>query len=137
MILTKTSEYAIRILTFMAVNSHERHSAKLLHEQLNIPYKYLTLLMTALAKHGYVTSIQGRNGGFIISKNFSEISVVNIVEAIEGKNRFNKCILGFDECSDENPCALHSFWKENKKNIINMLENTTLEQLTKTNFFNF
>ena len=137
MILSKTSEYAVRILTFMAANKQERYNAKFLHEQLNIPYKYLTKLMTDLAKRGCLTSIQGRDGGFIISKQLNEISVADIIKAVDGKSRFDGCVLGFDECSDENPCAMHSFWEKNKTNIINMFESTTLESLIKKSIFKY
>ena len=137
MILSKTSEYAVRILTFMAANNKERYSAKFLYEQLNIPYKYLTKLMTDLAKQGCVISLKGRDGGFVISRDINKISVADIVEAVEGRNRFDGCVLGFDECSDENPCAMHQFWDENKRNIIYMLEHTTLGSLTEKSIFKF
>ncbi len=137
MILSRTSEYAIRILTYMAAGDKERYSAKLLHEQLSIPYKYLTKLMTDLAKHGCVISIQGRNGGFVIGKNYHDISVANIVEAVDGRLHFDRCVLGFDECSGENPCAMHPFWEKNKVSIMDMLEKTTLQSLTEKNIFKF
>jgi len=137
MILSKTSEYAVRILTFMAAGEQDRYSAKYLYEQLDIPYKYLTKLMTDLAKHGCVASIQGRDGGFTISKNLEDISIANIVEAVDGRMHFDRCVLGFDECSGENPCAMHQFWEKNKTNIISMLEGTTLRSLTDTTIFKF
>ena len=137
MILSKTSEYAVRILAYMVVNKHDKYNAKYLHEQLKIPYKYLTKLMTDLTKRGCVVSIQGRDGGFMLAKEPVEISLADIVEAVEGAEKFNGCILGFDDCSDENPCALHYFWEKNKDRIISMMRNTTLEDLTKVNITKF
>ena len=130
MILTKTTEYAVRILTFMAKNDKQLSSAKYLHEQLNIPYKYLTKLMTDLAKNGFLTSIKGREGGFKITKNPIMITLSDIVEAVEGLESFNACVLGFHECSNENPCAMHFVWEENKKSLLTTLQNTTIKQLT-------
>jgi len=131
MILTKTTEYAVRILTLMASRKGEKDSfsATYLHEQLNIPYKYLTRLMTDLSKQGFLLSIRGRGGGFKIIKALDEITLADIVEAVEGMASFNACILGFEECSSENPCALHFVWEKNKKNFIKMLEETTLEDI--------
>ena len=131
MILTKTTEYAVRVLTFMASKKHEQQSfsATYLHQELGIPYKYLTRLLTDLAKQDLLLSIRGRGGGFFIEKQLNEITLSQIVEAVEGMDSFNACILGFKECSSENPCALHFIWEENKKNFIKMLEETTLEDI--------
>jgi len=126
MILTKTTEYAVRVLTYMASQEQELISAKYLHEKLNIPYKYLTKLMTDLAKYGCLTSIRGREGGFKITKELKEISLSKIIEAVEGMESFNACILGFHECSSENPCAMHYVWEKNKAEFIKTLESTSL-----------
>ncbi len=133
MILSKTTEYAVRVLSFMAKNNTELKSAKYLHNKLNIPYKYLTRLMTDLVKNNYLISIKGRNGGFKLNKELSEITLANIIESVEGMESFNSCILGFHECSSENPCAMHFIWEENKHNFVQTLEKTTLLDLYKTN----
>ena len=130
MILTKTTEYAIRILTFMASHNQKLFSAKYLHEQLDIPYKYLTRLMTKLSKHDCLKSVKGRNGGFYLNKKLGEITLANIIEVVEGMDAFNKCILGFDECSSENPCAIHFIWEKNKKAFLETLRKTTLKDIT-------
>ncbi len=129
MILTKTTEYAVRVLTFMASQNEDLFSAKYIHKQLNIPYKYLTRLMTDLAKHGCLSSIRGRQGGFKFTKKLSDISLAKIIEAVEGMDSFNACILGFDECSSDNPCAMHYVWEKNKAEFIKTLENTTLDDI--------
>ncbi len=130
MVLTKTTEYAVRVLAYMANNeSRVLFSAKSLHENLKIPYKYLTRLMTNLAKHGYLTSVKGRAGGFMLKKKPNEISLSDIIGAVEGMDSFSKCILGFDDCSDDNPCALHFIWEKTKKQFLEVLENTTLEDI--------
>jgi len=130
MILTKTTEYAVRVLTFMASqDDRDLFSAKHLHEQLNIPYKYLTRLMTDLAKYGCLLSIRGRDGGFKITKSIKEISLAKIIEAVEGMDSFNSCILGFHECSSDNPCAMHFVWEKNKAAFIKTLETTSLDDI--------
>ena len=133
MILTKTTEYAVRVLTFMASQKQKLFSAKSLHEQLNIPYKYLTRLMTDLAKQELLISIRGRDGGFSITKELKEISLAKIIEAVEGMDSFNACILGFHECSSENPCAMHYVWEKSKIEFIKILENTSLHDINNMN----
>jgi Rrf2 family protein len=130
MILTKTTEYAVRVLTYMASHDKELFSANYLHKELNIPYKYLTRLMTDLSKQGCLVSVKGRDGGFRLVKDVKTITLANIIEAVEGMDSFNACILGFHECSSENPCAMHYVWEENKKNFIKTLKNTSLYDLS-------
>ena len=130
MILTKTTEYAVRVLTYMASHDKGLYSANYLHKKLNIPYKYLTRLMTDLSKRDCIESVKGRDGGFRLVKNIKEITLANIIEAVEGMDSFNACILGFHECSSENPCAMHYVWEQNKKNFIKTLENTSLYDLS-------
>jgi len=137
MILTKTTEYAVRVLAYMAREEGRLLSAKYLHEQLNIPYKYLTRLMTDLAKSGYLTSVKGRDGGFRIIKDLKKITLASIVETVEGMDSFNACILGFHECSSENPCAMHFVWEENKKRLLDTLKTTSLNDLSHININKF
>ena len=133
MILLKTTEYAIRVLTFMARDETQLFSAKYLHGQLGIPYKYLTNLMTGLARNGYLISVQGRDGGFKISKKLSEITLATIIETTQGMESFDGCVLGFYECSDSNPCAMHYVWQDNRDNFLSTIKNTTLDDLAGMN----
>jgi len=106
--LSNTAEYALRILIYMGKDAKRLYSAKQLVEALKISDKYLRRLMTDLAKSGIVTSVQGRDGGYIIAKKLEEIKLADIIQAIEGMDKYTGCLLGFENCSDENPCALHS-----------------------------
>lgn len=106
--LSNTSEYALRILIYMGKDVQRLYSAKQLVEALKISDKYLRRLMTDLAKSGIVSSIQGRDGGYVIAQKPEDIKLANIIEAIEGMDKYTGCLLGFENCSDEKPCALHS-----------------------------
>lgn len=66
--LSKTSEYALRILIFMAKEPEQLYTAKQLVEELNVSDKYLRRLMTDLSKSGFIRSVQGRDGGYMFIK---------------------------------------------------------------------
>jgi len=127
--LTKTSEYALRILAFMARKPEELYRAGYLVEKLRISDKYLRRLMTDLSKAGFIKSIQGREGGYIFNKNTSEIHLSEIIDAVEGMDKYTGCVLGFDECSDENPCVMHSVWMPVRQQLIDTFTNKTLSDL--------
>jgi Rrf2 family protein len=127
--LTKTSEYAIRALTFMTCSPLALHSVMSLHERLEIPYKYLGRLMHDLAQKGLLEAVRGKNGGYRIHGDPARIRLRDIVEAVEGMEAYEACILGFPSCGDENPCPLHRYWKEHKVGILEMLDKVSLADL--------
>ena len=137
MIFSKTTEYAVRVLTFMVSHDMALYTARYLHEQLQIPYKYLTKLMTNLAKNGYLLSIRGREGGYNINIDPTRITIADIMGAVEGIEGFKACVLGLPECSEENPCAMHYVWEKNKEIFIHTLRTTTIAELTKNRIGQF
>jgi Rrf2 family protein len=126
---SKTAEYAIRVLSYLHRYSQTSHSVNVLHKELDLPYKYLTKMMTELVKKGLVNASRGRDGGLSLAKNSDDIHLCDILEAIGESVESERCILGFDKCDASNPCALHDQWIIPKVMIENMLTDTTLASL--------
>ena len=127
----KTSEYAIRVLVFLAVHDDRRYSVRELHEELSIPYKYLSRLMHQLTQAGFVDVARGKVGGYLIAGPKENIFLYQIVDTVEGLRNYDRCILGFKECSDENPCSMHQYWVEERERIKNILYSLSLADLAK------
>jgi Rrf2 family protein len=108
--LSNTSEYALRILSFMAKEPEQLYTAKQLVDKLIISDKYLRRLMTTLTKVGFIRSTQGRDGGYSFARSIHQIYLFDIIDAVEGMDKYMGCIMGFEQCSDENPCVMHNFW---------------------------
>ena len=113
MIYTKTGEYAIRAILFLARQSEDALvMSSVVAEKEDIPSHYLAKILQRMAKYGYVDSYKGRGGGFKITKLAMDSSILDIVERIEGPVITLKCVTGLKECSDEHPCPLHDEWSE-------------------------
>ncbi len=125
----KTTEYAIRVMVFLADHKDERYSVNQLHQILKIPYKYLGRLMHKLSAAGLAHVTQGKQGGYRIFQDLSRIYLYEIVGVVEGLEDYQRCVLGFPECSSENPCSLHHIWIERQESIKEMIYNTTLADL--------
>lgn len=132
MILSKTSEYALKILSFMATEDYPQYTAHLLYEKLNIPRRYGSRLMTDLAKSGFIKSNRGRNGGYVFAKKLKDIYLSDIIDSIEGFENFDKCLIGLYQCDLDNPCPLHEIWAETKQKVIDTLSQTSLADLEHT-----
>lgn len=129
--LSKTSKYAFRILGHMAKNEKALYSAQQLHKEIDVPERYLRRLLTNLSKNGFIKSIQGRQGGFTFARDISTIFLIEIVNAIDGLESVNGCILGYESCAFNYSCPMHNIWEDTKKKMIETLTNTSLYDIHK------
>lgn len=133
--LNNTTQYAIRILSYIAKNGNSRlYSAKELSAQLNIPYKFLTKIMTELVNSAYINSLKGRGGGYELSIEPNNISILDILKTFKDLEEEDKCFLGIGKCDVNNKCALHDQWHRPKVLLYKMYEETTLDKLEEMDF---
>ena len=104
-------------------------SAKELSENLNIPYKFLTKIMTELVRVGFIESIRGREGGYRFLKKASEISVGDVLDLFNDAIKDEECILGIDSCDTKQKCALHDKWIKSKVQLQKMFKESTIESI--------
>jgi len=131
--LNTTSQYAIRVVTYLAQNNTILHSSKNISDELSIPYKSLSRIITQLVNSNIVTSSRGRDGGIKLEKNLKDIKVNDILEAVNESLHNEECILGLGECKKHDKCPLHDRWNAPKDKIINIFQNTSVEDLNNTN----
>jgi len=129
MVLSNTSQYAIRILAYMADKKDSQLNATQLAEILYIPYKFLTKIMTELVKVDLVESIRGREGGFKLKKKSSDIKVSDILDVFNDSIKDEQCVLGIGFCNGLCKCALHDQWMEPKLLLQKMFRESSLEDI--------
>lgn len=127
--LSNTAQYAIRILSYMAYEGKELYPASEIYAKLKISDKYLKRILTTLSVHKIIISIQGRYGGFKMARSVDAISILDIVKAVDQVEKYFGCVLGFEECSDENPCSLHTKWAPLRDELFLFLESTSLKNV--------
>ena len=133
----KTTEYALRVMVYLWNHQGELYSVNRLHKILNIPYKYLGRLMHTLTGAGFLEVQQGKMGGYQINPIKSQIFLYEIIGAIEGLENYERCVLGFPECSTENPCSLHAIWSQHQQNLKDMVYNVCLTDLSSSGDIKF
>lgn len=130
LIFSRQCEYAIQALIYLAKKPSEQWtSIKEMSEQLNIPQHFLGKILQSLSSKGVLKSQKGFSGGFALGKLPERISVFDIVEAIDGDAYRTECVLGFPDCSNNNPCPVHAKWKELRENIVEMIKKKSLMEL--------
>lgn len=132
MIYTKTGEYAIRAILYLARKGADHLSmASEIAKSEDIPSFYLSKILQKLAKLGYVESFKGRGGGFRISKLGLQSSVLEIIEKVEGPVITNRCVTGLKECSDETPCPMHKEWNNLREQIKDLISKNSVEEIAR------
>lgn len=128
--LSNTSQYAIRILSYIADKKDlELINATELAATLDISYKFLTKIMAEFVKADFVESIRGRDGGYKLKKSASKIIIDDILKLFNDSIQEEQCILGIGFCNGMCKCALHDQWMEPKLLMQNMFRKSSLEDI--------
>jgi Rrf2 family protein len=124
--LSVTTGYAIKAL--MCLESGEcvpRHITDVA-ACTSVPRAYLAKILSALAQQGLVQTKRGYRGGISLARSAEEISLLQIVEAVEGDQWLGECLLGMETCDVLTICPTHDFWARIRREITEELRKTTL-----------
>jgi Rrf2 family protein len=129
-IFSKKCEYGMQAVLFLAAKeTGSVVSAEKISQVLKIPREFISKILQSLRDSGIICSTKGKSGGFCLAKPSSEIKLIDIVEAIDGLEMFNSCVIGFPECSPDTPCPVHDSWGALRTQAYEMLSNETLDKL--------
>lgn len=128
---SRSCEYGIQATLYIAQHStnHNNIRLKQIAEAQSIPIHFLSKVLQILVKNKILRSTKGLNGGFSLNKNASEINLLEIINAIDGMDIFNTCVLGLNDCSENKPCPIHNQYKFIKEGFLRVLTNKSLESL--------
>lgn len=131
--LTRGGEYGIRGVLYLAQQDNGRISMlSAIAKAQDVPPRFLAKIFQALAKAGVVKSHRGAKGGFSLARPAAEITIKDVVEAIEGPICLNVCLAGPGECSRDKICPMHSIWEEAQAKMMDVLSRANFADLAKT-----
>lgn len=127
--LSQTTGYAIRALCCVQRAGPRRILSRQVARATGIPPAYLSKLLHALGQYGLILTKRGYRGGFSLARPAQQISLLEIVDAIEGPRWRRGCLLGLAECSDERACPAHAYWKQARQELESQLRELTLARV--------
>ncbi len=128
--ISNSTKYAIRAILYLSkAEEGKKYIVEELSKALDIPQPYLSKILQQLSRSNIISSTKGRGGGFFLSEDNLNRPLIDIVECIEGHNVFNKCLLGLHQCSDNNPCLLHTDYKVFKSNLERTMIHESIKNL--------
>lgn len=128
--ITRRSDLATRALIELARLGRRTKSPELA-EAIGTTPGFLSQAMTPLTARGWIRSEPGPAGGYSLKADLSEVSVLDVIEAIEGPSDAGRCVLEDRPCSTAGPCALHQPWQRARTQLLEELSKSSLASLPK------
>jgi Rrf2 family protein len=131
--ISNTCRTAIKAVIYLCskFETGENAGIKEVAEFINANEHTVGKVLQTLVRQNIINSLKGPTGGFYISKEQRKQPIINIVEAIDGKQIFKSCGLGLSQCSSKHPCPIHNDYKAardlieklfKEKNVLNLCE---------------
>jgi len=131
---SRTCKEAFRVMERLAAASVQRpgsvRNRDALSVEAGLPAPALDQVLHFLSLAGLLETPRGSSRGLRLSRPASEISLLEVVRAVDGAGLWGRCILGLEECSDEMPCPAHAVWKETRAVLERHLDGQSLVDLT-------
>ncbi|MCS6907314.1 MAG: Rrf2 family transcriptional regulator [Anaerolineales bacterium] len=128
--ITRQADYAVRAVTFLArLGADHRAATSTIAQEQQIPPSFLAKIVSQLSVAGLLSTSRGARGGVSLAKPPGEISLLEVVEAIDGPIVLNECVGDRGACKFVEECPVHPIWCEVQYELVQKLKNTTFDQL--------
>lgn len=129
--LSKYSKYALKALVFIVTHSSEDEKllVKVIASKTKVSRPFLSKILQELASKDILSSTKGRRGGFYVTQEQLNGSILDIIVETEGMDKLQHCMLNFENCDAQNPCPLHNNIAPAKDALRNSLKHITLGDL--------
>ncbi len=128
--LTRGGEYGIRGVLYLAEQDEGKVSMlSAIAKEQDVPPRFLAKIFQALAKANVVKSHRGAKGGFSLARPAAEITVKDVIEAVEGPVHLNVCLIAPGECDRTALCPVHGVWEKAQEQMMAVLAQTNFAEL--------
>jgi len=129
MLVTRETDYAVRTILYLAKERNRIASVTEIAHAMHIPKSFLAKILQRLVKSNILTSTRGVNGGFQLAQKTSDISLLSIMEAIQGPAGINLCAVDSKKCKLSANCSVHPVWVDIRKEVERRLKKQTIAEL--------
>ncbi|NLY30296.1 MAG: Rrf2 family transcriptional regulator [Firmicutes bacterium] len=130
--ITKKAEYAILILMDLVLQSEDRYStAQEIAERQRIPQTFTPQIISTLTRAGWIEGLRGPGGGVRPVVDLSDLSVLEVIETVDGPVIITRCLTEDAQmtCENRGSCPLCNLWAEAQEAMLKVLEDATIGQL--------
>ncbi len=132
--ITRQADYALRAVLYLVdLGSERRAATSQIAEEQNIPPSFLAKIVSQLSVAGLLQTSRGARGGVSLARPPDKISLLEVVEAIDGPILLNECVVDSGACVFGENCALRPVFCDAQAELVNRLERTTFDKVAHTN----
>ncbi|RFZ79607.1 Rrf2 family transcriptional regulator [Lacrimispora amygdalina] len=130
-----TTDYAIRVVLYLAQHPGQVCGSREMAEKLCMTYSYMIKVTAKLKAAGFIESVQGPFGGYRLAISPFDITLYDIILAIEGKIQINRCLEDDHYCSrynidEQNHCPVHQSFQTLQNQMIEFLKSQRISKLS-------
>jgi Rrf2 family protein len=132
--ITRQADYAIRAVLYITKlgDGHRAATSQIAQEQ-HIPPSFLAKIISQLSIAGLLQTSRGARGGVTLAKGPEEITLLDVVEAIDGPIALNECVTDQDSCTFGDDCPLRPIWCDAQEDLVKRLKSTNFAQFAAVN----
>lgn len=128
--ITRQADYAVRAMVYLAqIGPEQRASTSQIAQEKQIPPSFLAKIVSQLSVAGLLQTSRGARGGVSLARSAENISLLDVVEAIDGPILLNDCVAN-GTCSFTDSCPMKTVWCDAQKELVDRLDNTNFAQFT-------
>lgn len=129
--LSQVAKYGLRALLYLVAYPPENQylSIREISIKLGLSFHFVTKIFRVLTEKGILISYRGPSGGIALARPADQIMLIDIIQALEGEDYFDKCLIGLPHCGVAKPCPVHDFWKDVKIKLQKNFSETSLALL--------
>ena len=127
--ITRQADYALRAVIYLSrLEENERAATSLIADDQKIPSSFLAKIISQLSIAGLIHTSRGARGGVSLAKPADEISVLDVIEAIDGPIFLNECTGNSTSCPFLDSCPLRDVWREARTDLVDKLSSATFSR---------
>lgn len=124
--VTRKSDLAVRVLRALAEREGARAKGPDLAAAVGTTAGFVAQVITPLVRSGWVRSEPGPTGGYVLDVDLTDVSVLDVIEAVEGPTATGRCVLVDRGCDQDGPCALHVPWSRARDQLLRELDSVSV-----------
>lgn len=128
-LLRQHTDYAFRLLVALAQAPGKPISTRVLASEADVPYQFASKIMQKLHEQGLVESVMGPFGGFRLARPAEKVTLLEIIEAVQGPVVVNTCLLGQDTCQRRHICPVRDKLESLQETMVDYLQSVRLADL--------
>ena len=130
--ITKQADYAVRAMAHLAkIEPNKRAATSDIAKAQKIPPSFLAKIISQLSIAGLINTSRGAHGGVMLARPANKISMLDVVESIDGPISLNDCTLAPESCDQSIDCPMHEIWVALQKDLVEKLSNSTFDKFVR------